>query len=62
MESSIDESMISKDVTLLISRIGDIKTSAKVKWMDFIRHHKVVGDNMNEYRVKWERFYEEIIF
>ncbi|MCP9261933.1 WD repeat-containing protein 3 [Dirofilaria immitis] len=47
---AISETDIAKDVTILISRIGEYKPSGKVKWVDFSSGIKECGDEIRQYQ------------
>uniref|UniRef100_A0A915DDZ5 NADH dehydrogenase [ubiquinone] 1 beta subcomplex subunit 5, mitochondrial n=1 Tax=Ditylenchus dipsaci TaxID=166011 RepID=A0A915DDZ5_9BILA len=50
--SPLSEQNILKDVTLLITRIGDYRAPAKVKWMDFCKQVNSLGEpNLFEHRL-----------
>lgn len=51
MEKPVLETDISKDVTVLISRIGEYKQVAKVKWVDFSPAVKQIGEEIRHYQV-----------
>uniref|UniRef100_A0A915Q2X3 Small-subunit processome Utp12 domain-containing protein n=1 Tax=Setaria digitata TaxID=48799 RepID=A0A915Q2X3_9BILA len=46
----ISEADIAKDVTILISRIGEYKPSGKVKWIDFSSAVKQRGNEIRQYQ------------
>ncbi|VDK81815.1 unnamed protein product, partial [Onchocerca ochengi] len=48
---TISETDIKKDVTILISRIGEYKPSGKVKWVDFSSSIKQSGDEVRQYQL-----------
>ncbi|VDK49468.1 unnamed protein product [Anisakis simplex] len=56
VENSISESDISKDVTTLISRIGDYKSDVKVKSVDFCRSFSEVAPHCYEYPVNHNNY------
>ncbi|VIO93080.1 WD-repeat protein 3, putative [Brugia malayi] len=48
---AISETDIAKDVTILISRIGEYKPNGKVKWIDFSSAVKRCGDEILQYQL-----------
>ncbi|KHN86286.1 WD repeat-containing protein 3 [Toxocara canis] len=50
-ESPVCEAEIAKDVTILISRIGDYRSDVKVKWVDFSPFVRRTVEQRNEYRI-----------
>lgn len=50
-EPMITEADISKDVTLFITRIGDIGSDSKIKWITFAQNFHKTGETGCEYRV-----------
>jgi hypothetical protein len=48
---SISESAIAKDVTLLITRVGDFRADSKIKWVDLCESFIPLENNRREYRV-----------
>ncbi|KAH7719399.1 Protein F13H8.2 [Aphelenchoides avenae] len=48
---AVNEAEISKDVTLLLSRIGDYRADAKVKWVDVCGAFKKLDEHTREYRL-----------
>uniref|UniRef100_A0A0R3RTB4 WD_REPEATS_REGION domain-containing protein n=1 Tax=Elaeophora elaphi TaxID=1147741 RepID=A0A0R3RTB4_9BILA len=48
---SISETDIAKDVTILISQIGEYRPNGKVKWIDFSSAVKHCGDEIRQYQL-----------
>uniref|UniRef100_F1KVA7 WD repeat-containing protein 3 n=1 Tax=Ascaris suum TaxID=6253 RepID=F1KVA7_ASCSU len=51
VDSVISEAEIAKDVTVLVSRIGDYRSNVKVKWVDFSPFVRGIGEQHSEYRI-----------
>uniref|UniRef100_A0AC34RRA5 Small-subunit processome Utp12 domain-containing protein n=1 Tax=Panagrolaimus sp. JU765 TaxID=591449 RepID=A0AC34RRA5_9BILA len=47
----VNEAEVSRDVTLFIARIGELKSDAKIKWLSFSAAFSGNDDNTREYRV-----------
>lgn len=54
VDSVISEAEIAKDVTVLVSRIGDYRSNVKVKWVDFSPFVRGIGEQHSEYRVSFK--------
>uniref|UniRef100_A0A0M3IJ43 Utp12 domain-containing protein n=1 Tax=Ascaris lumbricoides TaxID=6252 RepID=A0A0M3IJ43_ASCLU len=51
VDSVISEAEIAKDVTVLVSRIGDYRSNVKVKWVDFSPFVRGIDEQHSEYRI-----------